>query len=130
MVALSFDAGGDAAGVPSILRTLRAHGVPVRFLLTRQADQALTDRHPGREQRDLDVQLLVAPPEAKHGGMVPLWDSHPARVQPGGHTDKLGGERADSPGQSVTWDHGSLAVPAFCIGTPGRWSPIVRGDRP
>jgi len=34
VVALTFDAGGDAAGVPSILQTLRARGVPATFFLT------------------------------------------------------------------------------------------------
>ncbi len=34
VVALTFDAGGDAAGVPSILKTLRARGVPATFFLT------------------------------------------------------------------------------------------------
>jgi peptidoglycan/xylan/chitin deacetylase (PgdA/CDA1 family) len=34
VVALTFDAGGDAAGVSSILGTLRAKGVPASFFLT------------------------------------------------------------------------------------------------
>jgi peptidoglycan/xylan/chitin deacetylase (PgdA/CDA1 family) len=34
VVALTFDAGANAAGIPSILRTLRRHGVPATFFLT------------------------------------------------------------------------------------------------
>lgn len=34
LVALTFDAGGDAGGVDSILRTLRKEGVPATFFLT------------------------------------------------------------------------------------------------
>lgn len=34
VVALTFDAGANAAGIPSILRTLRRQGVPATFFLT------------------------------------------------------------------------------------------------
>jgi peptidoglycan/xylan/chitin deacetylase (PgdA/CDA1 family) len=72
VVALTFDSGGDAAGVPSILATLAARGVPATFFMTGRWAEVYPD---------LARQIATRYPVGNHTYSHPyLTDLNDARV--------------------------------------------------